>query len=103
MSEFIKLFVTKQLIEKIKNQKALEVIYLKPKKLITRGDRKINVITLLIPLEGKFAKNMATIFYALPDSDILNVVVSTKGKKNVKLICDKIRSISKQGLKPDCQ
>lgn len=87
------LFVTKELINKIKKQRAVEVIYIDPKKMIIRGktevfDREVFVSKLLLPLTGDFTKAGVVIFYGSPD--YTEVVVNTKGKELRELIYKKI-------------
>ena len=75
-SSGLKLIVSKSLVDKMKRERAVEIIYTIPKEILIKNKIRKKVTKILIPLEGKFAKKFVTIFYGTPEYNSSNVVVA---------------------------
>jgi len=74
------LAINENLLKNTKKEGAVEITYISPK-LLKAGfiDKHLNISSLLIPLEGRFTDQHATVFYADPGYRQFNVLVNKNG------------------------
>ena len=86
------LFITESLLDSFRDLKAIEVEYQEAKKFQIRNDETL-VFSFLIPLEGKFASDAATIFYKARASRGYTSAANTKGKEQLELLIQELEGL----------